>query len=154
MTSPPTSSRPQGIAGLAILLAAGTTIGAISCLSLLSPGGLLEPIWRLNPRARVAFARLGPGGPALLASVSLICALAGAGLWRGRRWGYWLTVALFTAHLVGDVVNAALGIEPRALVGVPIVLGILGFLATRRARAFFRTAEVPRKIVGPSGERR
>jgi hypothetical protein len=94
-------------------------------------------MWRINPRARVAFAQMGSAAPVLLAVVCGACALAAAGLWRGRPWGYWLAVALLGANLLGAVVNLALGIEPRALLGVPIVAVILGALASGRARAFF-----------------
>jgi hypothetical protein len=40
-------------------------------------------------------------------------------------------------NVTGDVVNAALGIEPRALVGVPIVALILWYLFSRRVRGYF-----------------
>jgi uncharacterized membrane protein (DUF2068 family) len=81
---------------------------------------------------------MGPPGLLLLAVVCVACAFAAFGLWRGRIWGYWLAVVMLGVHLVADVVNVALGIEPRALVGVPIVALILAFLATARVRRFFR----------------
>jgi len=48
-----------------------------------------------------------------------------------------LGVAGLLVNLTGDVVNAALGIEPRAVVGVPIVALILWYLSSRQVRAFF-----------------
>ena len=47
--------------------------------------------------------------------------------------------ALYGIDLTGDVVNAVLGIEPRAIVGVPIVAALLVFLASRPVTAYFRT---------------
>jgi len=45
------------------LLSAFFTFGALVCLitiiALLFPGGVLDPIWRLNPDARVAFQKIG-----------------------------------------------------------------------------------------------
>jgi hypothetical protein len=40
-------------------------------------------------------------------------------------------------NLVGDVINSALGIEPRAIVGVPVVALTLWYLASRQARGYF-----------------
>jgi hypothetical protein len=39
--------------------------------------------------------------------------------------------------MTGDILNAALGIEPRAVVGVPVVALILWYLFSRRVRGFF-----------------
>ena len=75
----------------------------------------------------------------LLALVSVACLLAAVGLWSGKRWGYRLAVTLLVIDLTGDVVNAVLGIEPRAIVGVPIVAALLVFLASRPVTAYFRT---------------
>ena len=73
----------------------------------------------------------------MLGGVSMACEAAAIGLWTGRRWGYWVAVALLVVNLLGDVSNVLLGVEPRALVGVPIVAALLVFLATRRVRCYF-----------------
>ena len=65
------------------------------------------------------------------------CGAAGVGLWRQRRWGFRLAVGLLVAHLVGDVVTVALGIEPRAAIGIPIVAALLVDLGSRGVRARF-----------------
>lgn len=130
--------RPAGITALAVFFAAGALVSATSCASLLTPGGPLEPMWRVNPRAHPAFARMGFWAPLLLSVVCVACALAARGLWRGALWGYRLSVGILAVHLAGDVLNVALGIEPRALIGIPIVAAILAFLATSRVRRFFR----------------
>lgn len=82
----------------------------------------------------------------LLVTVSISCAFA-AVFWNGRVWGYRLGVALLTANLLGDITNVALGIEPRALFGVPIVLAILVYLGSARTRSYFSRAS-PRAVVG------
>jgi hypothetical protein len=43
-------------------------------------------------------------------------------------------------NLIGDVTNVLLGTEPKAAIGIPIVLAILAFLLSRRMRKFFRVA--------------
>lgn len=109
----------------------------ISFASLLFPGSFLEPVWRLNPRAHEAFAGMGAWAVVLMCVVSVACAAAAAGLWRGVRWGYRLAFALLTINLLGDIANVLIGTEPRALVGVPIVVAIFLYLLSRRVRRFF-----------------
>ena len=123
---------------LAVFMAAGAAIAAISGVSLLDPGGFLEPIWRLNPRARVGLAGIGAWGIGLMAVVAAACAAAAIGVWRGRRWGHVLAVGGIGANLIGDAVNVALGTEPRAVFGIPIAAAILAYLLTPRVREFFR----------------
>jgi uncharacterized membrane protein (DUF2068 family) len=110
----------------------------ISFVSLLFPGSFLEPLWRLNPRAHEGFTRIGAWAIVLMCAVSVACASAAVGLWRGNRWGYWLAFILLAINLLGDIINVLLGTEPRAAVGIPIVIAILVFLTSRRVRDFFR----------------
>jgi hypothetical protein len=137
MSRPALPGRPGGVTALAVFFAAGAAISLVTTIALLFPGGVLEPIWRLNPRARAGFAALGAWAPVLLAIVGLACAAAARGLWTGRRWGRRLAIALLAVNLGGDVANAALGTEPRALAGIPIVVLLLLFLAAGRVRAYF-----------------
>jgi hypothetical protein len=129
--------RPAGVTALGCLFALGTLVSGLSVISLLIPDGPLEPMWKLNPRARESFARIGTWAPLLLAVVCLACMACSYGFFARKRWGYRLGVAGLLINLVGDVVNAALGIEPRAIVGVPIVALILWYLASRQVRGFF-----------------
>lgn len=131
-------SRPPLVTALSVFLALGALIASLAALSLLIPGGFLEPMWQLNPRARPAFSVIGLWAPLLLGVVSAACAVAAVGLWRGRPWGRWLAVALLLINLVGDLVNSLVGIEPRAIVGVPIVLALLALLFTKRVGQFFQ----------------
>ena len=136
-------ARPVGVTALSIFFWAGAVISFIAAVSLLFSGSLLEPMWRLNPRAREGFAGIGGWAILLMGAVSVACAIAAAGLWRGARWGYWVALVLLVINLIGDTTNVLLGTEPRAAVGIPIVLAILVFLLSRRARKFFRvTASV------------
>ena len=98
---------------------------------------MLEPMWRLNPRAHDAFAGIGTWAPLLLGTVCLACAASAYGFFTGQAWGYWLGITLLVVNLTGDLVNAALGIEPRAVFGLPVVALILWYLSSPRVRAFF-----------------
>ena len=46
-------------------------------------------------------------------------------------------VTLLVVNLIGDLVNAALGIEPRAAIGVPIAALFLWYLSSRKVKAYF-----------------
>ena len=135
--APVAERRPPGVAALGVFFAAGSLIALVAAVSLLSPGGLLEPVWRLNPRARTAFSGLGFAAPALLVLVAAACGVASVGIFRRRRWGHRTAVGLISLNLLGDTVNAALGIEPRAAVGIPIAGALLVYLLSRRVRGYF-----------------
>lgn len=121
--------RPAGIVALSAFFLAGALVCLAAITSLLSPGGPLEPMWRLNPQARVAFAQMGPWTIALMAAVALACGLSGAGLWRGATWGRRLAIGLLAVNLVGNLANATLGGDPRTLIGLPIGGALLLYLA-------------------------
>jgi len=138
MSSSLSPRRPPGVTALAYLFVLGTLTSGLSFISLLTPGGPLEPMWRLNPRAHEAFSRMGSLALLLLGTVCIACAASAYGFFTGKRWGYRLGVVVLAVNCTGDLVNAALGIEPRAVVGVPIVAFILWYLSRRHVRAFFR----------------
>jgi hypothetical protein len=133
----PDSARPRGITGLSVFLALGCLIALTSAVSLLFPGSFLEPMWRLNPRARTAFSFMGVWAPVLLIVVSSACGTAAWGLWQGRRWGHRLAVGIFAFNLLGDTANVVLGTEPRAIVGIPITALLLFYLFRPRVRRYF-----------------
>jgi hypothetical protein len=132
-------TRPFGITALSALFAFGALASGLSAVSLLTPGGPLEPIWRLKPRAHEAFAGAGTWAPLLLGAVCLACAAAAYGFFTGRLWGYRLGITLLVVNLAGDLINAGLGIEPRAVVGLPVVALLLWYLSSSRVRTFFRS---------------
>lgn len=137
MTEPEVSSRPWGVTALAVFFGFGTLMSLASFVALLFPDGFLEPMWRLNPRARDAFGDIGPWSLVLMAVVCVACASAVVGLLRGKRWGYVVAATMLVVSLLGDLANALLGIEPRAWFGVPIAALLLVLLATGRVKAFF-----------------
>ena len=72
--------RPVGIILLVIFFAAGALICFVTVLALAFPGGLLEPVWRLKPEARVDFQKMGNWSIALMVVVGMACGLAAIGL--------------------------------------------------------------------------
>ena len=131
--------RPLGVTAIAIFFAFGALASGVSLVSLLLPGSILEPVWRLNPRARLAFASMGAWGLALLLAVCAACALAAGGLWRLRRWGHRLAAGLLLVNAAGDIANATFGRDRRAAAGVPIAGLLIVYLLSRRVRRLFET---------------
>lgn len=106
---------------LAIFFGFGATACAITILALLFPGGLLEPIWRLNPEAHIGFQQIGvPWSIALMTVVGIACGFAAFGLAKRQAWGRHLAMVILTVNLIGDSLNAILRHDPRTLVGLPI----------------------------------
>ena len=110
--------RPYGVTALGIFFAAGALISSLSA-------------------AREAFTGLGGWVVLLLSFVSCMRVGVAVGFWRRRRWGYWLGVGLLLVNLIADIANVALGIEPRAAVGIPIVVALLFYLSRPRVCTSF-----------------
>jgi hypothetical protein len=126
---------------LAAFFAFGTLASGVSVVSLLTPGGPLDPVWRLNPRAHHAFSSMGIWAPLLLGAVCVACAASAYGFFRGESWGYRLGIAVLLVNLAGDIINSAIGVEPRAVIGVPVVALLLWYLSSTRVRLFFFATE-------------
>ena len=130
-------TRPLGITALIIFFLVGALISFIAGLSLLFPSTFFEAMWRVNPHGHEGLLRIDLWGVALLFAASASCAAATIGLWRRTRWGHILAITLIVVNLFSDLINTALRIEPRAIVGVPIALAILLYLRSRRVQNYF-----------------
>ncbi len=129
--------RPFGVTAIALFFAFGAAASGASLVSLVWRGGPLEPMWRLNPRAREALASMGTWGLALLLVVGVACALAAAGLWRLRPWGHRLAAGLLLANAAGGIANTAFGSDRRAAAGLPIAGLLIVYLLSSRVRRLF-----------------
>ncbi len=65
----------------------------LTIVLLVFPGTKLDPLWNLNPDARLAFQSLGSWLVLLMLTVGTGCALAAIGLWYGKLWGVPLAIA-------------------------------------------------------------
>ena len=122
---------PLGIKLLAGFFGFGAAICLVTIVALLFPGGALEPIWRLNPDAHIAFQQLGKLSISLMFAVGAACAAAAIGLGKGARWGIPLTLAILFINLVGDLLNAFVRRDLRTLIGLPIGGAMIAYLLLR-----------------------
>ena len=129
--------RPIFITALGVFFIFGFLMSLIAAISLIFPGNFLESMWGLNPRAHESFRRIGIFAILLLLPVSAACLIAGIGFLRLRRWGYWLGIALLVVNLAGDIINVIVGIEKRAIIGIPIALVLILALLRNNVRKFF-----------------
>ena len=133
---------PFGIRCLVAFAFAASGVSAASAASLLWPGGPLEAMWRINPRAREDFAALGIWSAILLGVLSIVSLIAAIGLWHRTRAGYRLVVVGLILNLIGDVLNIIVRRQLAAAFGIPIVIAILAYLMTRNVREYFGVGDV------------
>jgi len=130
--------RPVGLTILAAFFAFGSLMALLASLGLLLPGGVLEPMWRLNPQAQVSLTALHSWGVVLMLTVGIACALAAIGLWTRAMWGHHLAVGILAVNLVGDGLNVIVRGDLRALIGLPIGGAIILYLLRSRLREQFQ----------------
>lgn len=114
---------------LAAFFAFGTAMCALTIMLLLFPGSALDSLWRLNPDARVGFQSLGPVSIVIMTAVGSGCTFAAIGLWRSTRWGVRLALIILTLNIAGDLFNAIVRHDYRALIGLPIGGAMIFYLA-------------------------
>ena len=101
---------------------------------LLFPGTPLDSLWSLNPDAHLAFQSLGNWSVALMVTVGVGCAFTAIGLWQGMLWGTRLALLILSLNIIGDLFNALVRHDYRALVGLPVG-GAMIFYLGRQAKS-------------------
>ena len=139
---PTSKTRPFVVTLSIIIFFIGTVASLISVISLSFPGSFLEVVWRINPHAREGLARMGGWSVAVMLAVCIACLFATIGLWRGLRWGYWLTISMLCINLISSIINVVAGTEPRALIGIPMVLILLMCLLRKKTRDYFESSDI------------
>jgi len=129
--------RPIGLVLLSSFFVFGSVMAFLALMGLLLPGGLLEPIWRLNPEAHTALRNLRMWGVLLMSAVAIACALAAIGLWIRAQWGLRLAVGILAVNLLSDVLTAVTRGDLRTLIGVPIGAAMIFYLLRLHARRQF-----------------
>src|SRR5215471_11522620 len=124
--------RSNGVTVLSLFFVFGSLMSGLATMMLIFRGGVLEPLWQLNPRARDSFTAMGPWALLLMTVVCLACATAAIGLWRCTRWGFWTALIILATNLVGDLTNTVVTGDWRSMIGLPIGGFMLAYLIQRR----------------------
>lgn len=127
----------KGLIALSGFFAFGAVMATVTCIALLFPGRKLEPLWRLNSQAHVAFLRMGAWAIALMFVVAAACALSAVGLWMRARWGHRLALAVLAVNVLGDTTNALIRGDLRTLIGLPIGGALIAYLLSASVRRQF-----------------
>jgi len=123
---------PAGMKVLVVFFAFGATACAVTVAALLTPGGALDIVWRLNPEAHLGFQKIGTALSVLLMFVvGTACAWAAVGVARQKEWGRRLAIGILALNLIGDSVGAGVRHDPRTLIGLPIGGVMIAYLWKR-----------------------
>ena len=123
---------PAGVKVLVVFFAFGATACAVTVAALLTPGGTLGIVWRLNPEAHLGFQKIGTALSVLLMFVvGTACAWAAVGLARQKEWGRRLAIGILALNLIGDSIGAVVRHDPRTLIGLPIGGAMIAYLWKR-----------------------
>jgi uncharacterized membrane protein len=101
----------------------------LTVVLLIFPGSRLDSLWALNPDARIAFQFLGKAAIWLMFVVGAACAFAAIGLWRNSLWGIRIALVILSLNIFGDLWNAVVHHDYRALIGIPIGGAMIFYLA-------------------------
>ena len=126
-------TRPLGVTALSFFFVFGALMSSLAAVMLLSPGSLLEPLWRLNPRAREGFTAMEGWAVLSMLAVCGACVTSAIGLWRRMRWGLWTAVAILSVNLAGDTADAIITHDWRTLIGLPIGAAMIFYLLRKRS---------------------
>jgi hypothetical protein len=71
--------------------------------------------------------------------VGIGCAFAAIGLWQGTRLGVVLALIILSLNIIGDLFNALIRHDYRALIGLPIGGWMIFYLSKERKQRIART---------------
>jgi len=128
---------PRSLVAMGIFLVFGAVMATLAGTSLRWPRTYLDDIWILNPPAHRELAPYGPVVGLLFLLLGAILAVAAAGWFKRRLWGWWLAVAVIAIQVLGDLVNAFSGRAVEGAIGVTIAGLLLFYLTRPQVRAAF-----------------
>jgi hypothetical protein len=134
-------TRPTGILIIGLFLLVAPVILVVSAISLLVPGTFLDQMWVVNEAGyRQLIPFRGLAGTGFLA-LGVVIMLAGIGVLKGRKWGWWLAVFVFAANGIGDAVRFLSGDFLGGSIGLAVVAVILLYLTRPKIKGFFKQTE-------------
>lgn len=89
---------------VATFLLLASVVAFVTGWSLLFPNPRWNAMWDLNRSAYITFEKTGRASGALLMTLALATACAGVGLFRRKRWAWWIAITLFLMNGLGDII--------------------------------------------------
>jgi hypothetical protein len=134
----------RAMIGVGAFLLFGACMAALAGTTLLWPGTPLDQAWALNKAAHTQLSAAGRSVGGLFLLLSAILIAASVGWFKGRLWGWGLTVGVISTQVVGDFVNLLRGDVLRGGTGLAIAGGLLCYLLRHDVRANFHEPRKPR----------
>ena len=116
------------------------TAGAVTFLagvSLWNAPSVLDFIWRIKPDEYALLLRIGRPAAIGFLALSAVLALASRGAFMRKRWGWWLTFAIFLVHGAADAARVVSSADPGSWIGIGMVTVILVWLTRPQVRSLF-----------------
>ncbi|MFL6567686.1 MAG: hypothetical protein ACJ8LI_00845 [Chthoniobacterales bacterium] len=132
--------RPLVIYALIALFWFGVAMSLLTAFLLLFPATPLDVLWRIKPEAKGDLVVFGYAAVLLMLIVAIACAFAAVGVTSRAEWGRLTAMAILSANLFGDCINATLRNDLRTLIGLPIAGALIWYLVSARGRRYFKTA--------------
>jgi hypothetical protein len=132
------TNHPRGITAFGIFLLVGAVAASLAGMTLVWRGTALDHIWALNPRGYHKLAPFGKAAGLLFLFLGATLAVTGIGWFKRCVWSWRLALAIMTIHVVGDIVNIALGHAVEGAIGVAAGGALLFYLLRGSVRAVFK----------------
>jgi len=116
-------------------------MASLAGLTLAFPGTAMDRIWILNSRAYQQLAPLGKEVGILFLLLAVTLAVAAAGWFLRRIWGWRLAVAIIATQILGDMVNVFSGHAIEGGIGVIIASALLVYLLRKEVKTAFSAGE-------------
>ncbi len=137
LREPSAPEPPRGVTAFGLFLLFGTAMALLAATTLLFSGTPLDRVWSLNPRAYRELAPFGKTAGAGFALLASALAIAAAGWFRRRLWGWRLAAVLIAAQVLGNLFNLFRGRVAEGVVGIAIAGALLVYLLSKPIRVLF-----------------
>jgi hypothetical protein len=131
------ASNDFGLIAMGAFLLFGATMATLAGLTLLFPGTILEPVWKLNPAASVELHQLGPAVAIAFLALGAVLVVTAIGWMKRRFWAWALAVVIVASQVLGDLGNAVRGRYLQGAVGALIAGALLIYLLQPKIRIAF-----------------
>jgi hypothetical protein len=134
------STNDFGLIAMGAFLLFGATMATLAGVTLLFPGTILDPMWKLNPVAGEQLHQLGPAVAIAFLALGAVMVVTTIGWMKRRFWAWALAVVIIASQVVGDLGNAIRGQYLQGAVGAVIGGALLIYLLQPKVRTAFPRA--------------
>jgi hypothetical protein len=133
----PGNRLPHGFKAIGVFLFFGSVMASLAGATLLWQGTVLDRIWLLNSAAYRQLLQFGRIAGILFLLLGVVLAVAGAGWFKRRVWGWQLAVTVIVIQLLGDLVNSFRGDVVKGAIGFAVAGALLYYLQRTNVRSAF-----------------